>query len=74
MLNKRSLLYKDKRRIEYCKAETRAKVEHPFRVIKHQFGYVKVRFRGLMKNNSAANHAVRPVKPVDRSKTADGYG
>ncbi|EPJ88299.1 ISPssy, transposase [Pseudomonas sp. CFII68] len=28
----------------------RAKVEHPFRVIKRQFGYTKVRFRGLSKN------------------------
>lgn len=51
-LNKRSLLYKAKRKIEYCKAQTRAKVEHPFRVIKRQFGYVKVRFRGLMKNTA----------------------
>jgi IS5 family transposase len=30
----------------------RAKVEHPFRVIKRQFGYVKVRFRGLAKNTA----------------------
>jgi IS5 family transposase len=28
----------------------RAKVEHPFRVIKRQFGYTKVRYRGLKKN------------------------
>jgi len=27
----------------------RAKVKHPFRVIKRQFGLVKVRFRGLAK-------------------------
>lgn len=26
-----------------------AKVEHSFRVIKRQFGYVKVRYRGLKK-------------------------
>ncbi|AKZ28868.1 hypothetical protein ACH51_21550 (plasmid) [Ralstonia solanacearum] len=26
------------------------KVEHPFRVIKRQFGHMKVRYRGLMKN------------------------
>jgi transposase, IS5 family len=32
------------------KASVRAKVEHPFRVIKRQFGYVKVRYRGLKKN------------------------
>jgi len=51
-LNKRSLLYKAKRKIKYCKAQTPAKVEHPFRVIKRQFGYVKVHFRGLMKNTA----------------------
>ena len=51
-LNKRSVLYKAKRKIEYCKAQTRANVEHPFRVIKRQFGYVKVRFRRLMKNTA----------------------
>ena len=51
-LSKRSVLYKAKRKIEYLKAQTRAKVEHPFRVIKRQFGYVKVRFRGLMKNTA----------------------
>ena len=28
----------------------RAKVEHSFRVLKRQFGYVKVRYRGLVKN------------------------
>ncbi|WP_370307270.1 IS5 family transposase [Sinimarinibacterium flocculans] len=36
--------------IEYRKASIRAKVEHPFRVIKRQFGYMKVRFKGLAKN------------------------
>ena len=51
-VGKRSVLYKAKRKIEYCKAQTRAKVEHPFRVIKRQFGYVKVRFRGLVKNTA----------------------
>ena len=30
-------------KIEKCKAGIRAKVEHPFRVIKRQFGFVKVR-------------------------------
>ncbi|ATB59897.1 transposase [Xanthomonas citri] len=34
------------------KASVRAKVEHPFRVIKHQFGYTKVRYRGLAKNTA----------------------
>jgi IS5 family transposase len=35
---------------EHRKASVRAKVEHPFRMIKRQFGLVKVRFRGLQKN------------------------
>ena len=30
----------------------RAKVEHPFRVLKRQFGYTKVRYRGLAKNTA----------------------
>ncbi|WP_437884673.1 IS5 family transposase [Pseudomonas sp. LRF_L74] len=47
---KRSVLYKVHRRIERAKAQTRSKVEHPFRVLKRQFGYSKVRFRGLAKN------------------------
>ena len=34
------------------KAGIRAKVEHPFRVIKRQFGFVKVRYRGLKKNTA----------------------
>jgi transposase, IS5 family len=37
--------------VEQLKASIRAKVEHPFRVIKRQFGYVKVRYRGLKKNH-----------------------
>jgi len=38
--------------LERLKASIRAKVEHPFRVIKRQFGYVKVRYRGLKKNTA----------------------
>jgi IS5 family transposase len=37
-------------KIEQLKASVRAKVEHPFRVVKRQFGHVKVRYRGLAKN------------------------
>jgi IS5 family transposase len=39
-------------RIEKRKASIRARVEHPFRVIKRQFGLMKVRFRGLAKNTA----------------------
>jgi IS5 family transposase len=38
--------------LEKIKASIRAKVEHPFRVIKRQFGHVKVRYRGLKKNTA----------------------
>jgi len=53
---KRAALDKSKRvdalkeQVEKIKASIRAKVEHPFRVIKRQFGFVKVRYRGLAKN------------------------
>jgi len=39
-------------KFEHMKASLRAKVEHPFRVIKRQFGYTKVRYRGLAKNTA----------------------
>jgi IS5 family transposase len=38
--------------VERIKASVRAKVEHPFRVIKQQFGHVRVRYRGLKKNTA----------------------
>ncbi|XAH21112.1 IS5 family transposase [Xylophilus sp. GW821-FHT01B05] len=53
---KRKKLSKDKvsdvlvHQLEKLKAGIRAKVEHPFRVIKRQFAYTKVRYRGLKKN------------------------
>ena len=37
---------------EKVKAGIRARVEHPFRVIKRQFGHIKVRYRGLAKNTA----------------------
>ena len=38
--------------LEKLKASIRAKVEHPFLVIKCQFGHRKARYRGLAKNTS----------------------
>ena len=38
--------------LEKIKASICAKVEHPFRVVKQQFGYTKVRYRGLAKNTA----------------------
>ena len=55
---KRAALDKTKRlgqlidQLERLKASIRAKVEHPFRVIKRQFGHAKVRYRGLKKNTA----------------------
>ncbi|KPF49012.1 transposase [beta proteobacterium AAP121] len=37
---------------EQIKASVRAKVEHPFRIVKQQFGHTKVRYRGLAKNTA----------------------
>ncbi|MDQ0082448.1 IS5 family transposase [Variovorax boronicumulans] len=45
------------RKLEYQKASVRAKVEHPFRVIKRQFGPAKVKFKGLAKNTA---HVIAP--------------
>ena len=39
------------RRKNRTKARVRAKVEHPFRILKRVFGFVQVRFRGLKKNH-----------------------
>lgn len=43
--------------LERAKARIRARVEHPFRVIKRQFGHVKVRCRGLARN-AAQRHTL----------------
>ena len=40
------------RECEKIKSQVRAKVEHPFLWIKKMFGYDKVRYRGLQKNES----------------------
>jgi IS5 family transposase len=39
-------------RAEKRKAQVRAFVEHPFRIVKRVFGHVKTRFRGLAKNTA----------------------
>ena len=38
--------------LEKLKAQVRAKVEHPFHVVKNLFGFRKVRYRGLAKNTA----------------------
>lgn len=39
-------------KLEKTKASIRAKVEHPFRVLKCHFGYAKVRYKGSKKNTA----------------------
>jgi IS5 family transposase len=37
--------------VETAKAHFRAKVEHPFRIVKCHFGFKKVYYRGILKND-----------------------
>ena len=52
VLDKTTKIGRLKEQLEKVKASIRAKVEHPFRVVKRQFGHVKVRYRGLAKNTA----------------------
>jgi len=45
-------LHADDEYINRLIAKVRARVEHPFRVLKRQFGYIKTRYRGLAKNRA----------------------
>ena len=45
-------LSKEERERNRTKSKTRAKVEHPFRIIKCQFGFNKFRYKGLPKNKN----------------------
>ena len=47
-----SLLGQMLEKVEKIKASIRAKVEHPFHVIKNLFGHKKTRYRGLAKNHA----------------------
>lgn len=52
---KRKLMSELQLRVERAKASVRAKVEHPSHRVKQQFGYSKVRYRGLAKNANRLN-------------------
>jgi transposase, IS5 family len=45
-------LHPDEEYINHLIAKVRSRVEHPFRVLKRQFGYIKTRYRGLTKNRA----------------------
>ena len=57
-------------RANHIIAMVRAKVEHPFRVIKRQFGHLKTGYCGLAKNRPAL-HPVRARQPVPGTPPAD---
>jgi IS5 family transposase len=38
--------------INHLIAEMRSRVEHPFRMLKRQFSYIKIGYRGLTKNRA----------------------
>jgi IS5 family transposase len=45
--------------VETAKAHIRAKGEHPFRVIKQEFGFQKTRLSGMLKNHCKVNMLTR---------------
>jgi transposase, IS5 family len=45
------------RRINRLRSSVRARVEHPFRIVKTLWGFTKVRYRGLVKNLARAQAA-----------------
>ena len=49
---KRKAQGKLQEQLEYLKASVRAKVEHPFHVVKNRFQHRKTRYRGLAKNTA----------------------
>jgi IS5 family transposase len=42
---------KSRKRKNLTKSRVRAKLEWPFRILRRVFGYTKVRYRGIVKNN-----------------------
>ena len=66
---RRATMSKVAKECETIKASVRAKVEHPFRMLKGMFGYSKVRYPGLAKNTNrlyllAGLHNLLRVKRV----------
>jgi IS5 family transposase len=63
----------EQKRLNRLLAALRSAVEHPFRVLKRQFGYTKVRYSGLFRNEQhlfsqfalvnlhMARHVITPV-------------
>jgi IS5 family transposase len=58
--------------VEQLKASVRAKVEHPFHVIKNLFRHKKVRYKGLAKNEAQLFSLFGPCQSRDRQKAVVG--
>lgn len=56
------------RAIEARQASIRAKVEHPFLIIKRDFGFVKTRYRGIAKNLNHLNVLVASANWLMRAR------
>jgi IS5 family transposase len=57
-------------KVDQLKASMRAEVEHPFRVVKQQFGYAKVRYRDLAKNTARLSACAAARSSACRSAPA----
>lgn len=53
--------------VETAKAHIRAKVEHPIRVMKQQFGFQKIRLRGRLKHRCKV-HVLAALSNLCRSR------
>ncbi len=51
------------KQIENRKSSTRCKVEHPVLIVKRQFGYSKVSYRGIAKNLNRSHYLNFPKVP-----------
>lgn len=56
------------RAIESRKAATRAKVEHPFLIVKRDFGFTKTRYRGIAKNLNRLHMAFASANLLMRAR------
>jgi len=56
--------------VERTKAQIRARVEHPFHVVKNLFRHRKVRYKRSSQKHGAAVQSVRAGEPGDREKSA----
>ncbi|MEO7125371.1 MAG: IS5 family transposase [Nakamurella sp.] len=56
------------RQIEKTKASVRSKVEHPFLVLKRDFGFTKTRYRGMVKNLNRLHVAFASVNLLMRAR------